>query len=76
MGACLRQNGDTDYLDILKDIPFGTFDVHSWSQSDGGCAASDMATSTIIGIFNHRSNLLQLHVDISKLFILFSKGFG
>ena len=69
MGACLRHNGDIDYLDILKDTPFliGPFYVHIWSQGDGGCAASDMTTSTTIhGLFNLRSNLLHLYVDISK----------
>ena len=69
VGACLRPDGDIDYLDILKDTPFDLslqFYVHFWSQSDGGCAASDMTTSTTIGLFNHRSNLLHLYADISK----------
>ena len=66
VGACLRHNGDIDYLDILKDTPFPQAYVHTWSRSDGGCAASDMATSPSLGLFDLRTNLLQLYVDISK----------
>ena len=67
VGACLRHNGDIDYLDILKDTIFFLQPyVHTWSRSNGGCAASDMAASPSLGLSDRRSNLLQLYVDISK----------
>ena len=67
VGACLRPDGDIDYLDILRDTYgiFLQFYVHTWSQSAGGCAASDMATSSESG-YDIRNNALHLYVDISK----------
>ena len=66
MGACLRHNGDIDYLDILRDTPFGQFYVQRWSQSDGGCTDNDMAASPSLGIFSYANSSLHLYVDISK----------
>ena len=68
VGACLRHSGDIDYLDIVYDT-FILRLVDVWSQSDGGCTETDMATSPYIStaIFeDNRSNLLHLYVDISK----------
>ena len=69
VGACLRHNGDIDYLDILRDtLLFRYVDV--WSQSDGGCTQADMAISPPLSsafFEDNRSNFLHLYVDISKL---------
>ena len=68
VGACLRQNGDIDYLDILFDTGLFSLNfVHYWSRSAGGCTEDDMATSPDIQFpENFRSNNLHLYVDISE----------
>ena len=69
MGACLKRNGDVDFLDILQDLPSaaGNFFVDNWSIGDGECTVSEMAVSNRINEnFDQRSNVLRLYVDISK----------
>ena len=68
VGACLRNNGEIDYLDILRDTPFGQFYVQRWSRSDGGCTENDMAASPSLGLFSYDSFSLHLYVDISKFY--------
>ena len=66
VGACLKSNGDTDYLDILYDSSFNL--VHIWSVGNGECTEANMNTSPQIDIIQDvRSNLLHLYLDISKL---------
>ena len=69
VGACLRQNGDIDYLDILFDTCLFCFNyAHLWSQSAGVCTESEMMTSPTIDFpDNYRSNNLHLSVAISEL---------
>ena len=67
VGACLRQNGDIDYLDILFDAnTFSPDYTHIWSRGSGGCAEDDMTTSPTISLFNLRSKNLHLYADISE----------
>ena len=69
IGACLRHNGDINYLDILIDTVWYIRFVDTWSVSDGGCTETDMNTSPSLGsgfFDDNRSNVLQLYVDISK----------
>ena len=69
VGACLKRNGDIDFLDILQDLPSvaGNFFVDNWSIGDGECTVSEMAVSNPISEnFDQRSNVLRLYVDISK----------
>ena len=66
VGACMRQNGDTDYLDILGDTSFPFYYVHFWSQGTGGCTVNDMSTSPPLTLSSFRTNFLHLYVDISE----------
>ena len=68
MGACLRHNGDIDYLDILSDTPFGEFYAQRWLQSDGGCTDNNMDASPPLGLLTYASFSLHLYVDISKFY--------
>ena len=64
VGACLRPNGDVDYLDILRDHNRNR--VHSWTGG-GVCTEADMATSPPIQNSNRERRRLHLYVDISEL---------
>ena len=77
VGACLKQNGNVDYLDILRHR---NRRVHSW-ESDGSCTESDVAISPIITNSHRQDRMLHLYVDISKLLtviteITFMEGFS
>ena len=70
MGACLRQNGDIDYLDILFDTCLFCINNYAnlWSRSAGVCTESEMMTSPTIDFpDNYRTNNLHLSVAISEL---------
>ena len=64
VGACLRDNGDIDYLDILFDTDFFDFNfAATWERSSGACTEDVMQTSPSL---TYRSNNLHLYVDISE----------
>ena len=63
VGACLRPDGDTDYLDILRD--HDNKRVDSWTGG-GSCTEADMEISPTISNSNRQRAQLHLYVDISK----------
>ena len=62
VGACLRPDGETDYLDILRRSQRR---VHSWTGG-GSCTEADMEISPTIDDSNRQREQLHLYVDISK----------
>ena len=65
VGACLRDNGDIEFLDILaEDAPNG-FKVGRWGSSSGQCQESDMSQSSEEPGTTSRM-VLHLYVDISE----------
>ena len=63
VGACLRPDGGTDYLNILRDRNGDRVD--SWTGG-GSCTEADMGISPTIDTSNRRGAELHLYVDISK----------
>ena len=63
VGACLRPDGDTDYLDILGD--HNSERVDSWTGG-GSCTQADMEISPTIRNSDRQRAQLHLYVDISK----------
>ncbi|CAI7992982.1 hypothetical protein GBAR_LOCUS1166 [Geodia barretti] len=62
VGACLRPDGDTEYLDILRYRSRER--VHSWTGG-GSCTEADMEISPTIRISNRQNAQLHLDVDIN-----------
>lgn len=65
LGACLRDNGDTEFLDILAEEAPSSHVVARWGSSSGSCGINQMTQSpqnpdSISGM------ILHLYVDISK----------
>ena len=68
VGACLRQNGDIDYLNILghDDNNNNNGRVHYWGSSGSSCTEEEMTTSpTVMGGSFKKRRTLHLYVDIS-----------
>ena len=71
IGACLRDNGNVEFLDILaEDAPNG-FKVGRWGSSSGQCRESDISElSQELDIAS--GMVLHLYVDISE-FMLYKR---
>ena len=66
VGACLRDNGNTEFLDILAEETPNNFKVGRWGSSSGQCRESDMLQSSQ-GRTTTSGMVLHLYVDISEL---------
>ena len=65
IGACLRDNDNTEFLDILAEEAPNNFKVGMWGSSSGQCRESDMSQSPQ-GRDTTSSMVLHLYVDISE----------
>ena len=64
LGACLKNQGNVEFLDILAEDASESFYVKRWGDSSGLCQEMDMSQSS-----NERTAsemVLHLYVDISK----------
>ena len=64
LGACLRDNDNAEFLDILAESAPNNFSVRSWGSSSGQCQESDMMQSQDLS--TTPGMVLHLYVDISK----------
>ena len=64
LGACLRNHGNTEFLDILAESASSSFSVGRWGGSSGQCRERDMSQSS--GEETISEMVLHLYVDISK----------
>ena len=64
LGACLRNNGNTEFLDILAESASSSFSVGRWGGSSGQCRERDMSQSSDEETISEM--VLHLYVDISK----------
>ena len=65
IGACLRDNGNIEFLDILAEDAPNKFKVGRWGSSSGQCRESDMLQSPQ-GRDRTSGMVLHLYVDISE----------
>ena len=65
VGACLRDNGDVEFLDILAEEAPSNVKVGMWGSSSGQCRESDMLQSSQ-GRDTTSGMVLHLYVDISE----------
>ena len=71
IGACMRDNGNVKFLDILAEDAPDDFSVGRWGSSSGLCQESDM--SELSQELDTTSNMvLHLYVDISE-FMLYKR---
>ena len=65
LGACLRDNDDAEFLDILAEVASSSDVVARWGDSSGQCGMSQMTQSSQNPESISRM-ILHLYVDISK----------
>ena len=65
LGACLRDNDNAEFLDILAESASNNFRVSRWGSSSGQCRESDMMQSSEEP-GSTSGMALHLYVDISK----------
>lgn len=65
VGACMRNNDDAEFLDILAESAPSSVRVGTWGSSSGRCRESDMSVSSEEPDIEQRM-VLHLYVDISK----------
>ena len=70
LGACMRNNDDAEFLDILAESGPSSVRVGMWGSSSGQCRESDMSMSSEEPDIELRK-VLHLYVDISKCCIVF-----
>ena len=62
VGACLRDSGEIEFLDILAE---GNYRVGRWGSNSGHCREKNMLQSSG-GLETTSVGILHLYVDISK----------
>jgi len=66
VGACMRDNDNFEFLDILAEGAPSSFRVARWGGVSGSCGENDMRQSDG-GLESVSEHILHLSVDISKL---------
>ena len=66
LGACLRNNDESGFLDILAENAYSSFSVGRWGGRSGRCRENDMSRSSSEDLETISRMVLHLYVDISK----------